>query len=130
MTSDDFNAIETALEIELPGYYRDFMQNYPDALLAEGFHAAGMELLNTAQRIIELNQQVQTSHDIDPGDSYFLIGESGCGGYYFIDPDEVDSPVYFWNHEIGEFDDDEESASLPEHAGKLLDIYRDVRQER
>lgn len=115
------NNIEEVLGVELPDDYKNLITNYPKKLLAKGFNAAEVELLKSPDKIVELNKYVQGILDIES--SFFLIGESGCGDYYFIDLDEEDSPVYFWNHDISDFDDDEESGSLLEHAGNLLESY-------
>ncbi|WHI46443.1 SMI1/KNR4 family protein [Microbulbifer sp. VAAF005] len=117
----NFKEIEESLDIELPQSYKEFISNYPDMLLADGFWAAEVELLNNQNRLVELNRFVRLHLDIEL--SYFLIGGSGCGDYYFIDISDEESPVYFWNHDIAGFDDDEESVNLIEHAGKLLESY-------
>lgn len=123
MDSGEIKSIESELDIELPELYLELLLNYPTALLGEGVHASEVELLNSPSSLIELNKFVREANGIDIDASHFLIGESGCGDYYFIDLDEDESSVYFWNHDICDFDEDEESGSLLEHAGKLLGIY-------
>ena len=123
MDSNEINSIENELDIELPKYYLELLFNYPSRLLGEGIHASEVELLNSPNNIIDLNKLVRESNGIDIDASHFLIGESGCGDYYFIDLDENESSVYFWNHDISDFDEDEKSDSLLEHAGKLVEIY-------
>ncbi|GEM_PF-3882695 len=122
LSSINFQVINEALGTTLPENYTQFIKNYPSPILTQAFWATQIELLISTETILKLNLFIRQHLDLEP--NYFLIGESGCGDYYFIDLDETDSPVYFWNHDIEDFDDDEKSHSLVEHAGKLLAQYK------
>jgi len=126
MTDADLAKIETELDIELPDYYRAFVQNYPPLLLAIPNGPYLCELSNSAENVIQLNRLVRTFNSFEWPDEYLVIGESGCGDYYAIDIDDEDSSVYLWNHEQGDFSDDEEVDSLPEFAGQLIQSYESV----
>ena len=128
MTEVDLALIQSELDLEVPEYYREFILNYPEALHAPGCHAWQVELSDVANHVITLNHQVRSSQSIDWEDEYFVIGESGCGDYYAIDIDDVESPVYFWNHDIGDFDDREELESLDHFAKRMTEMYAYVRQ--
>ncbi|MDC0936304.1 SMI1/KNR4 family protein [Pirellulales bacterium] len=128
MTEADIEFVQSELDVEIPKFYRDFLLAYPDELRAPGCHAWQVEILDVAERIVELNREVRMSHAIDWDDEYFVIGESGCGDYYAIDIDDVESPVYFWNHDFGDFDEREESNSLEHRVEQTMHAYEYVRQ--
>ncbi|NOY41000.1 MAG: SMI1/KNR4 family protein [Planctomycetes bacterium] len=128
MTKADFALIQSELDLELPDFYWEFVHDYPKALHAPGCHAWQVELLDLAHRIITLNQQIRSFQTIDWEEEYFIIGESGCGDYYAIDIDDNESPVYFWNHDIGDFDDREEIDSLDHFAEHIIQMYEYLRQ--
>ena len=128
MTAKDLKRIEDELAIELPTAYRKFVLRYPKALLelkrTFGKHSEGpadRELLNDPDALIELNEMIQSSDNMDDfPPEYFLIGDDGCGNYYVLDTDEENSPVYFWNHERSDFDAFEEKESIHVFAADLL----------
>jgi len=128
MTADDLARIQEELDVELPKTYREFVRKYPKTLLEAKRHMtkgdespAELELLNDADALIACNSGVQASQGLhDFPAEYFVIGQSGCGDYYAIDTDDDDSPVYFWNHEIGDFDEEEEHESLAAFAAELI----------
>src|SRR5690349_11646596 len=113
MTDAELAKIESELELELPDYYREFMRNYPAPLLAIPNGPSLGQLSNSPDHIIELNRIVRMMQCFDWPEEYLAIGESGCGDYYAIDMDDEYSSVYLWNHEQGDFADDEEVDSLP-----------------
>lgn len=128
ITNADISSIQTALDLELPDFYCDFVLDYPGLLLNACEESSPIQLSNSADRIIQLNRDVRSSQHNDWEHEHFVIGESGCGDYYAIDVSAVDSPVYFWNHELGEFDDREESGSLLEFAGHVLEVCEAIRE--
>ena len=112
MTEAELVHIEAELDIELPSTYRKFIANYPAMLLRPGTDATKFELLNSPDNIIKLNQVVRSWSSFDWPDEYLVIGQSGCGDYYAIDVDDEYSPVYLWNHEIGDFAVEEQTDSF------------------
>lgn len=134
MTAKDLARVQKELGVELPASYRKFIINYPKALLkAERVGTketpADVELLNNADTLIKLNEMVHSAPGIDTiPTEYFIVGHSGCGDYYAIDADDDDSSVYLWNHEIGDFADDEEEESIEVFARHLLESVKRVNQ--
>ena len=136
MNSSDVERINDTLDCELPEFYEEFLLNYPDSLLTvakSGVNADGdaytegpadLELLNHADAIISLNQEVPAIHwENEWPDEQFVIGDNGCGDYYTIDIDDEESPVFFFEHEQSDFD--ETAGSLEEFAGDLILKYTD-----
>ena len=96
------------------------------ALLEIQNSPAGYMFSNSPDDIIAFNQLVRRMHDFDWPEEYFVIGESGCGDYYAIDADDDHSSVYLWDHEVGDFSDEQEIPSLVEFAGRVLQINETV----
>lgn len=122
MTEAELDAVAEALGIELPMVYREFQATYPELLRST--QAADFEVLSDPDRLVSLNKLIERSHIRGWRDSFFAIGESGCGDYYAIDLDEDDGEVYFWNHELARVDEEEGFSSLVEYAGQFLNMYR------
>jgi len=126
MQNEEMRVLESELDIELPGVYRDFLLSYPENLLQTS--VPNFELLNDAKELICLNREVERSHMNEWNSSFFVIGSSGCGDYYAIDVDEPDGEVYFWNHELGRVELGEGSLTIEEHAGRMLIVYESVQE--
>lgn len=124
MDVSDLDRIEEELFIELPHAYREFMLAYPDRLRSTD--APSFELQDDPDKLIEINKLVETFQLSDWESSWFVIGESGCGDYYVIDVADDECAVVFWDHEQGRPSPEEGFDSLPEFAGDLVDMYRDL----
>jgi SMI1 / KNR4 family (SUKH-1) len=105
LDNTDFQKIENALDIQLPLHYKKFHLERHDLLLR----------LNKAQSAIDDNMDVYTHADSIIQDNKMfavpknkiIIGQDGCGGYYFIDisPNSNDETVYTIPHDV--LDEDE-----------------------
>lgn len=114
MTLTDIAAIEEALAIRLPDFYQKILLNYPPAL-----HAADREeyLWSEAKDIIEMNQMMQTIEHA------MLIGDDGCGNYYFINTDNRDEAVLFIDHEASEEEEPSDYRPLLTKQADTIEAY-------
>lgn len=122
MHGSDIEKIEQRFDIDLPGPYRQFLTQYPASLRRTD--AAVWEVLDDADRIIAINELLEANHVTGWPDSFFAVGESGCGDYYGIDLDEGDGEIYFWNHETAEIDPSEGFPAVEEFAGYFLRMHQ------
>ncbi|MEM9186365.1 MAG: SMI1/KNR4 family protein [Planctomycetota bacterium] len=121
MTKDDFEQIESSLNVELPDNYKELLQKVAEQHRSTPYLFDRHLLLETSE-LVQLNQQIwaSTSEDwsdvADPGD-YFYIGEDGCGNYHCIDMDDDETAVFFLCHDPIGFD--EQAPSLEEFISQL-----------
>ncbi len=80
--------------------------------------------LISAEEVIRMNREVREADGMDWPAEYLVVGEWGAGSYFAVDVDDSRSGVYFWNKEVGYFDEGQERESLEELAGELLEAYR------
>src|ERR1700730_12980334 len=98
MTETDVNAVESALGVVLPDYYRRFVLEYPQPLMETKLDLgwvqeapADRQLYNNRARLIELNKDVRlpgtpwVGEAGDPWpDRYFVIGDDQCSNYWCV----------------------------------------------
>ena len=103
MTDDDLYKIELRLGIELPGDYRTVFKDHASAVRQQTF---GFKLMDNANWIINETSRFRLEGDLagKHPNEFIVIGESGCGDYYFLDLGQTPSPVMMSNHETGELD--------------------------
>ena len=116
MEKKDIAKIEKQLKIELPDFYKNFMMAYPKELYEDWCSISQMEFIDSPQDIIKINEDVRKSPHLDIDGEYFVIGVNGCGDYFVIDLNDDESPVYFWNHEVEDFDEESEYPTISEFA--------------
>ena len=119
MTEEDLAKIEKQTGLELPGSYRVVVLDYPSELLAPVprqlfCDAPERELLNSHEKIIELNREVRSRPNWEDGgpwpDDYFVFGYDGGGAYYAIDIDyDYCDSVFYWDYEEERFEEEFES---------------------
>jgi len=134
MNPSEFSNIERSLGIELPQSYKSLLASYPIGV-SEDIKSHG--LFADPNRVIQENIALRTEgwFRIDWPVSYFVIGDDGCGDYYFMVIGK-DEKVYFADHECGSHPVDavEEclsSDSLSKHFSRELELERDyVEYER
>jgi hypothetical protein len=103
---------------ELPEMNLDFLKSYPKRKKEAG-DLSQMEVLSELRDIEHLHMEIDMVHGLDATD-YFAIGHSGCGDYYLMELGIENPNIILWNHETGEFEEDEEYSSLEEFAGEML----------
>lgn len=121
MNAHEIQQIEAALQCTLPQSFVRFMLNYPETVKTTRWviesddgdsytqSPAQMELLDTADGIIALNQDSPTEYRCSAKlnnwpNSHLIIGTDGGGGRYAIDISREDSPVYYADASSGYFD--------------------------
>jgi hypothetical protein len=132
MTEAELDTIETALAVRLPTHYRRFMLDYPHALIDTKLNLgwtqeapADRKFYNSAAKLVEQNRDVRlpgtpwVGEAGDPWpDQYFVIGDDQCGNYWCVDLGTTDLGVWFYNHDVGEFE--RQHDSLGGFADQLL----------
>jgi SMI1 / KNR4 family (SUKH-1) len=132
MTEADVAALEGSLGVVLPDHYRRFLLNYPQPLIDTKLDLgwaqeapADRQLANSGPRLIALNRDVRLPGTPWVGeagepwpDNYFVIGDDQCGNYWCVDLRTADPGVWFYNHEVADFE--RQHGSLPEFAQALL----------
>jgi hypothetical protein len=134
MTDAELAEIEERLSVALPGAYRAFLLPYPAELIAakkdfgwKKESPSDKQLVNDAAQLIELNEDVRepgtpwTAEDGPWPTRYFVVGDDLCGNYWCIDLDGPGADVWFYDHDLGDFEP--QFSSLDEFAAELL---RDV----
>ena len=98
MTNDELDQIEARLAISLPPEYRQFAANYPADLDAD---IRAHDIYDRAETVISATERLRLRPipEMPWSDSYVVIGDSGCGDWYFLDLDESPAPLKWWNHE-------------------------------
>jgi SMI1-KNR4 cell-wall len=131
MTDTELTALSEQQGVYLPDYYRSFMLDYPENLVGKKKNLgwkkespSERQLVNDRKRLITLNSYVRlpgapwTSDDGPWPDRYFVIGDDECGNYWCIDCSSKTEGVWFYNHELGDFE--LKHRSLQEFANSLL----------
>lgn len=134
MKKSDLNAIEKALQVDLPGYYKEFVLRFPKRLLEARRKMTwgeesptDLEFLNQAKEIIRLNREVRDGEDMveTADDSYkpwpethFVIGHDHCGNYYAINIRRKSQAVLFFVPETARFE--KVASSLNQFVDQLL----------
>jgi hypothetical protein len=133
MTDADLDRIESALDLKLPAFYREYMLNYPRWLperQPEWSDVTQWEFADEPDRVIHFNHLVRGS---EPGEffddgpwpaHYFVIGSEAEQNWYFLDLKGGSEAVYLFHHEMG--DVAEEARSLGEFPYGLLRWWEDV----
>jgi SMI1-KNR4 cell-wall len=133
MTDADLDRIETTLALELPGFYRRYMLDYPRWLpekQPEWSNVTEWEFADDPDRVIQFNQYVRGS---EPGEffddlpwpaHYFVIGSEAEQNWYFLDLAGNSEMVYLFHHEMG--DVAVEARSLSEFPDSLVRWWGDV----
>ncbi|MDG3008089.1 SMI1/KNR4 family protein [Paludisphaera mucosa] len=134
MTEAELSEIEERLGVDLPADYRRLLLGYPPDLESaktdlgwKQESPSERQLVNDADRLVELNEDVRrpgtpwTDDDGPWPGRYFVIGDDECGNYWCIDLGGSGSEVWFYDHDLGGFE--QHFGSLEEFAGELL---RDV----
>jgi hypothetical protein len=106
MRIEDIHTIETTLKVILPGYYKDFLLNYPYKLTRAGlkldpgeiFSPESSQLLNDPVTLIKANKELQDSVQYWENENV-IIGYNWCGDFFFLDLKRPTSPVYYYDHE-------------------------------
>jgi hypothetical protein len=111
MTENDLDAIERALGVPLPAFYRRFMVNYPRWLLEKqpvGFDpVTEWEFADDPERVIKFNRFVRAQEEgwfFDDGpwpDELLVIGSEADQNYFAVNLQSGDEAVQFWSHEDG-----------------------------
>lgn len=95
MTEEELTQIESHLGLKLPEFYRSTMLNYPFPVNS---FADEFLLTNYLEQVLELNHQpVECSGIGRP----FLVGSDGGEELYYIDLQNLESPVYTLQLETG-----------------------------
>ena len=103
ITEVDLSKIEKELKINIPGFYKEFLINYPNELLYYN-----SKRLNRKEKMYEL-EVVNNLEDIKQNflyfeafeqNEYWPIGSDGIGNYYAIKQNEEDNNIYFIDHEV------------------------------
>ncbi|HEY6161019.1 MAG TPA: SMI1/KNR4 family protein [Bacteroidia bacterium] len=117
MTASELKEIEIALGITLPGYYKEFMLNYPEDLSKRD--APDFLLSSDYELLIDENLQACLNFRDRPLSKQFLIiGYNGCGDYYLINL-EKDDGVFTFFHDYQLFY--KAANSLPEYSKTILE---------
>ena len=141
MTDADLDSIEQALGFPLPGFYRQFMAEYPRWLLDKQppwFNPiTEWDFADNPERVIEFNRFVRAQEagrffdDVPWPDKYFVIGSEYDQNYYLVDRLSGEETVYRWSHEDGQLQT--VAGSLPEFRDNLCVWFeewkRDAAQE-
>lgn len=115
MTPEIRQQLETMLETQIPEWYLDFLQNYPQSLKtacraldesnAEGF-VRDVELCEDPADILFLNQEAREDWVPTPDHAelywppqMLIVGETGFGDYYCIDAMEEVQGIVQYNHQ-------------------------------
>ena len=117
MTDDDLDRIEARLAVQLPPEYRRFAADYPPDLDAD---TRNHDIFDSADRVIAETEflRVGSVPEMPWQSSFVVIGDSGCGDWYFLDLDEAPAPVKEWNHETASFD--HVAASINDWCSRVL----------
>lgn len=111
MTADDLDRIAAALDLELPGFYRKMMLQYPRWLVERQpswSDVARGDFADDPGRVIHFNRLVR---DGGPGEffddgpwpaHYFVIGSEEEQNWYFLDLAGGSEAVYQYHHDRGE----------------------------
>ncbi|ELJ8717739.1 SMI1/KNR4 family protein [Vibrio cholerae] len=106
--------IGNELDIKIPSEYTNFMLNYP--LLSGSEEQGYLEetILRNADLIIlnnkyfreDIEDAIRSSGNLDFvwKSSFFVVGSDGCGNYYFLETSKSPAPVYFFDHELLEYE--------------------------
>jgi len=133
MTNTELDRIESALDVKLPAFYRQYMLNYPLWLTEkqpEWSDVAMGEFANDADRIIEFNRYVRGAGPDEFFDDrtwplhYFVIGSECEQNWYFLDLASGSETVYLFQHEMGDVAPAAES--LAKFPDALLQSWSDV----
>jgi hypothetical protein len=121
MQLEALRQIEASLGLRLPPYYKDFINHYPERLLAIPNGPAESWLLDDAESVIRCNRDVRSdefeSHEFEWPDSHFVIGLDEGGNYFTLDRTAAESPVYLFDFHWRTFD--RFCASLDKYAAYL-----------
>ncbi len=108
MNESELEQIERQFGFKLPEVYKKLMTNYPQDFkeLGEPYNGASWLYLKLEmQDVLDANQIFRDGFEGEKFTKYmFVIGEDGCGGYFFISTNENSGKVYTINHETGDFD--------------------------
>ena len=105
MNDNDLGRIERELSVTLPPEYRALQLSYPNDLDSD---IREHEIFDDAERVIA-ETKLARSNDFMTSSwqaAYVVIGDSGCGDWYFLDTTQSPAPVRCWNHEIDEIEDE------------------------
>ena len=141
MTEAELAHIESVLKLTLPRDYRGFVAHYPqwltDAVWDLGWtreSVADRHFYNSPQKVIETNLDVRLPGtpwvgEDDPWPERFLaIGDDQCGNYWCVDIETPDAGVWFYNHELGEFE--RQHPSLQAYGESLLRDIEEFERQR
>lgn len=108
--------------IDLPGWYKDFIAAYPTDLASEFFdlgwekeYISKRQLLADWSSILELNLDLRRNdgtqwyHGGPWPSSHLAIGDDRCGNYWCLKLGTDERAIYFYDHELGEFEQDHDS---------------------
>lgn len=99
MTNDELDHIEARLAVVLPAEYRRFVWDYPSEVDAG---TRSCEIYDRPDRVIAETETLRMGlTDLKPSPSHIIVGDTGCGDWYFLDLDESPAPVKMWDHETG-----------------------------
>lgn len=119
--------------MKLPGFYRDYMVDYPSWLPAKQpkwSDVTQWEFADHPDRVIHFNQYVRSCEPDEFFDDqpwpphYFIIGSEAEQNWYFLDLASGSQAVYLFHHEMG--DVAQEAATLAEFPHALLRWWSDV----
>jgi hypothetical protein len=96
MTPEAFNRIEQAFGVTLPDWYRRQIVEYP-------FVEPDDALYPDEESIVRANQELRRDgwFRFPWPREFFIIGDDGCGGYYFIVPSAGNKRIFIADHEGG-----------------------------
>ncbi len=135
MTDAELDRIESALDLDLPEFYRRFMLSYPQWLAKkqpEWSDVEKWEFANDPDRVIDFNRYVRICgpgefFDDEPWPPhYFVIGSEAEQNWFFLDLASESEEVYLFHHEEGEVR--QEAASLSEFPAALIEWWENVEQ--
>ena len=98
MNTQQLERICSTFGINLPASYRDFQLQYPESFDQD---IRDHDIYDDPDRVIKETNFLRSS-DFIPGGwpkNYLVIGDSGCGDWYYLDIATETGQIGCWDHE-------------------------------
>ena len=102
MTAQQLELIGSTFGFTLPPSYRDFQLQYPESFDQD---IRDHDIYDDPDRVIEETKFLHSA-DFIPGGwpkNYLVIGDSGCGDWYYMDITTETGEIGCWDHEENGF---------------------------